>query len=112
MVGVKANEGVSQVSTPHQHEPADNESCVVCDRPTDTAVAFSGTAVSTIAALTRLGVHEPVATMMVAGDGEVEHGVTYGFRVCASCAERRGGDFQPGPISGEVPVYELVDKPA
>lgn len=99
------------MSAPNQRESADNESCVVCQSHTETAVAFSGSAVSTIAALTRLGVHEPVATMMVAGDGQVEHGVTYGFRLCVDCAERRGGDFRPAPISGDVPVYELVDKP-
>jgi hypothetical protein len=86
------------------------EPCVVCDRPTDTALAFEGTAEWAAAGLVALGLEMDVAvvTLSVASGFEPGKAPTgtrwYGFRVCGECASR--ADLEVGSLDRGIPTYQ------
>ncbi len=86
-------------------------SCVACLQGTDTALAFRGEPEWLIAGLTRLGIPDDQATVMVsqglgspAGQVPDVNTVELAFRVCQKCVD--GSPFPAVGIPPNVPVIE------
>ena len=88
----------------------DAESCVVCLRGTDTALAFVGEAEWAVAGLQHLGVPDYQAGATVSyglgcGPGEVPDGeVTVMFRVCRECADKAGFPVALVTAAADIPA--------
>ena len=88
------------------------DSCSVCMRGTDTALALTGEAEWVIAGLTMFGLSADVAGVMVSDVtgcdvGMVPAGeVTVFVKLCRDCARAsKAGGADVGPITGDVPHY-------
>lgn len=81
--------------------------CIVCLKPTDTAVAFLGPPEMAMGALMAMGVPEDQAVATIeAGMEPLDYVLRspIALRVCATCATR--AHLSVGPADGDVPLYD------
>jgi hypothetical protein len=76
--------------------------CILCYRPTKTALGLAGSLEWVAAGLVRLGVpqKEAIAFIKKFGNNNAENA----FRVCSSCVKKSGSRFKVGPEHA-IPMY-------
>ena len=88
------------------------DSCSVCLRGTDTALAFAGSPDWVVAGMIVLGIPSDEATAMLSGTpGEVPNvaSMKRAIRVCEECAARAGMSVGPLMAGGSLPTYRPLD---